>query len=429
MAGPITWQNVGGGGNNNAVSLLNMGQQQIQQGLGALSGIIRENQQREQRNFQAARDNNTAKYLDAVASAGGVEALQNPETRANLEAMRSGFGAAIDRNATRNAIDTRVSGLQQQERVANAYADDQLERSQRGLIDQGMQLAQAGDMAGVQKLLAENQFLNEGKVAQDLIGIVDSGTRRQYAADNQARADRSEKRQIAQFQESMAAAAENRVIRNEARRDAKEERDFRRNTRVLDDAASQAQNILTQQESRNPWARTSTDPGKDAAALLKNMVDSKGDSDFDAWLSTNKSDRRAMTETITKLLSDGVEVDGQKYQIPPALLQQELQAVAGETHWFKSPAGNIEQRFKDMLSGNAGAAARAQVEQAQQTKANAREFINTLKQAKTQIGTSSSLDTSGIVAGLAALAGNQPISSLQNSPGLLPNASEDLKMK
>lgn len=422
MAEPITWRTIGstvGGGS--AASLLAQGQRQATEGLDAISRLFRDDQRLQQQNFERARDNNTAKYLDAVAAAGGVDALQNPETRAGLEAMRAGFGAAIDRNATRNAIDSQVTGLQRAEAATAQYEDMQLERAQRGLIDQGVALAQAGDMEGVKKLLADNQFLNEGRLANELTGIVDAGTRRQYAAEDQARQGRNEQRQIAQFQESMAAAAENRVMRKEARQDAKEERDFRRNSRVLDDAAKQAQGILTQQEARNPWARTSTDPTKDAQALLSNL----SGGEYDAWLSSNESDRRAMTKSVTKLLSEGVEVDGKKYQIPPAMLQQELQAIAGNVHILSSPARDIENHFRDILSGNTGAPMRAQADLAQQTKANARNFINTLNRAKTRLGSSGSLDTSGIVAGLAELAGGYPVSSSANAPALMPEQDED----
>lgn len=405
MAEPITWRTIGSTVGGNPAGLLAMGQNQINQGLDAVSRLFRDEQRQQQANFAQVRDNNTAKYLDAVAAAGGIDALTNPETRAGLEAMRAGFGAAIDRNATRGAIDTQLAGLQRQAAAQGQYEDMQLERAQRGLIDQGVALAQAGDLAGVQKLLADNTFLNEAKLANELTGIVDAGTRRQYAAEDQARQNRNEARQAAQFQESMAAAAENRVMRKEARQDAKEERDFRRNSRVLDDAAAKAQGIVSQKLANNEWAQTSTDPSKDSAAILKGMVDKNGNSIFDSWIGSNDDDRRQMTKTVTKLLSEGVEVDGVKYKIPPAMIQQELANSGG--NWFIRTNGaskSLENFFKDSFTGNAGAVNRAKALEAQEIKDNARSFINTLNKAKVQIGSSGTLDTSGIVAGLAALA-------------------------
>ena len=430
MAEPITWRNVGGTVGGGTAGLLAMGQQQVNQGLDAISKLFRSNAAQDERNFLRVRENNTAQYLDAVASAGGVDALQDPATRQGLEALRAGFGAAIDREATRGAVDTRIAGLQRQAAATAEFEDMNTERAQRGLIDQGIALASAGNMDGVRQLLAENQFLNEGKLANELFGIVDAGTRRQYAAEDQARQNRSEQRQIAQFKETMAAAAENRVIRNEARRDAKEERDFRRNSRVLDDAATKAQGILSAKLANNEWANTSTDPAKDATTILKGMVDKNGNSVSDSWLGSNADDRRQMTQTVTKLLSEGVEVDGVKYKVPPALIQQELAASGGD--WFIRTNGaskSLEEFFKNSFTGNAGAVNRAKALEAQEIKANAREFINTLNKAKVQIGTSSSLDTSGIVAGLAALANPSGAAAAGLAPALMPERGEDDKLR
>lgn len=422
MAEPITWRNVGGGGGANPAALLALGQNQVQQGLSALSGLFRNEQRLQERNSVQMRDNNTAKYLDAVASAGGVDELQNPETRAGLENLRAGFGAAIDRNATRDAIDNRVKGLQQQTLVANQFTDQATEREQRALVDQGLQMAQAGDMGGVQKLLADTQFLNEGKVASDLLGVLDAKTRRQYAAEDQERQGRAEGRQIAQFQESMAAAAENRILRRESMEDTRKERAFRNGARVLDDAAEQAKGILNTRLAGNEWANVSTDPGKDAQVLLKGI----SEGDFDSWLNSNASDRRQMQQGITELLTTGVVVDGQTYKVPPALLQQELNNVAGQTWLTDNPMENIRESLRNSLSGNAGAGNRAKVREAEEVRDRANNVMQTLKRAKTQLGSSSSLDTSGIVQALAELAGKAPVNSSQSGPDLLPSAEEDL---
>lgn len=405
MADPITWRNVGSTVGSNPAGLLHIGQQQTQQGLDAIGKLFQTNTRQDQDNFERARENNTASYLDAVANAGGIDALQNPETQANLKALRDSFGAAIDKNVTRNAVTERISGLQRQEAAAAQYDDMQTERAQRGLIDQGVAMASAGDMAGVQKLLADNQFLNEGKLANELTGIVDAGTRRAYAAEDQARQNRAETRQVQQFNETMKAAAENRVIRNEARQDAKEERDLRRNTRVLDDSITQAGNIVKTKLANNEWAQTSVDPAKDASTILASMVDKKGDSTVDAWFGFNDDDRREMTKTVHKLLAEGVEVDGVKYKIPPAMIQQELAASGGNV-WLQSNGAskNLEEFFKNSFTGNAGAANRAKATQAQEIKDRAREFTQTIGKAKTSLGATATLDTSGIVKALAELA-------------------------
>jgi hypothetical protein len=423
MAEPITWRNVGGGGGGNPAALLAMGQNQVQQGLSALGGLFRDEQKLQIRNSAQVRENNTSQYLDAVANAGGVDALQNPETRAQLEGMRAGFGAAIDRDATRGAIDNRVKSLQQQTMVDNQFTDQATERQQRGLVDQGLELAQAGDMQGVQKLLADTQFLDEGKVANNLMGILDAKTRRQYAAEDQQRQDRAEGRQIAQFQESMAAASENRLMRKEALADSRQERAFRNGARTLDDAAEQAKTILNTRLAGNEWANTSTDPGKDAAVLLKGLTDS---GKFTSFLNSDKTDIRQMQEGVTDLLSTGVDVDGQTYKVPPALLQQVINQNSKNWNLFDNPMDSIRNDLRNSLSGNAGAGNRAKVREAQTVRDQANNVMQTLKRAKTQLGTSSTLDTSGIVQALAELAGQKPVTSSKSNQNLLPNADEDI---
>lgn len=424
MADPITWRNVGSGGGGNPAALLAMGQNQVQQGLSAIGDLFRNEQKLQQQNSVQVRDNNTAKYLDAVAGAGGIDALQDPAKRAELEATRAGFGAAIDRNATRDAIDNRVKGLQQQTLVANQYEDQATERQQRNLIDHGLQLAQAGDAEGVQKLLSDTQFLNEGKVASDLMGVLDARTRRQYASEDQARQGRAEGRQIAQFQESMAASAENRIYQREARADATQERAYRSGARLLDDAAEQAKTILNERLKGNEWANVSADPAKDAQVLLGGT---KGLEKFTSFANTDSTDYKQVQSGITELLSKGIEVDGQNYKVPPAILQQVINSNSNNWNVLDNPINAIRTELKNSLSGNAGAGNRAKVREAAQIREEANNVMQTLKRGKTQLGTSSRFDTSGIVQALARLAGQAPAASSQNSPDLLPNADEDSK--
>lgn len=422
MAEPITWRNIGGGGGANPTALLALGQNQVQQGFNAISGLLKDEQRLQTQNAVQVRDNNTAKYLDAVASAGGLDALQDPAKRAELEDMRAGFGASIDRNATRDAIDKRVTGLQKQTLVANQFTDQATERQQRELVDRGLEMANAGDMGGVQKLLAETQFLNEGKVASDLLGVLDARTRRQYAAEDQQRQDRAEGRQIAQFQESMAAAAENRIMRKEAMTDAREQRNYRQGAMVLDDAAEQAKTILNTRLQGNEWANISTDPAKDMQVMLLAVG---GLDKFASTTNSDASDFKQMQEGLTDLLSNGIEVDGQIYKVPPAILQQALITNSNRVNFWDNPLSQIKTTVSDSLSGNAGAANRAKVREAADVRAKAYNVMETLKRGKTQLGSSSSLDTSGIVQALAELAGKAPVNSSSNNQSLLPSADED----
>lgn len=423
MAGPITWRTVGGnGGGGAATSLLSLGNQQVQQSFNALQNILKNETELQAKNQQQVAANNTAKYLDAV-NAVGLDGLQDPEQRAGLEAMRAGFGAAVDRNATRNAIDNRVTGLQKQAVASNQFQDQATEREQRDILDHGLELARQGDEAGVQKLLQDTKFLNEGKVTSDLMGVLDARTRRGYAAEDQARQGRAESRQIAQFQESMAAAAENRIMRKEDRADRQEERAFRNGARILDDASNQAKDIVNTRLAGNEWANVSTDPAKDAQVILGGP---KGLKNFSSYLNTDKTDFKQVQNGVTDLLSNGLEVDGEIYKIPPAVLQQVINSHSNRVNFFDNPMEDIKKELRDSLSGNKGAANRAKIREAGNVRAAAANFMQTAKRAKTQLGSSSSLDTSGIVSALAELAGKTPVGSSKSNPNLLPGPDEDL---
>lgn len=423
MAGPTTWRNIGGGGGGNATALLALGNQQVQQSFNALQNILKNESALQEKNQAQVAANNTAQYLDAV-NAAGLDGLQDPEQRAGLEAMRAGFGAAIDRNATRGAIDNRIANVQKQVVAGNQFQDQATERDQRALIDRGLEMATAGDMQGVQKLLSDTQFLNEGKVTSDLMGVLDARTRRTYAAEDQARQERSEGRQIAQFQESMAAAAENRIMRKEDRADRAEERAFRNGARVLDDASNQAKEILNTRLAGNEWANVSTDPAKDAQVLLKTAG---GLEKFSSWLNTDSTDYKQMQAGVTDLLSKGIEVEGEIYKVPPAILQQVLNSQSTTWNITDNPMDAIRTEIKNSLSGNAGAGNRAKVRDANEVRAAANNFMQTVKRGKTQLGSSSTLDTSGIVSALAELAGQKPVTSSKSNPDLLPGADEDQK--
>jgi len=422
MASPITWRNIGGGGGGNSTALLALGNQQVQQSFNALQDIFKNESALQAKNQQAVTANNTASYLDAV-NAADIAGLQDPEQRAELEAMRAGFGAAIDRNATRGAIDSRVANLQKQAVAAGQFQDQATEREQRALVDKGLEMATSGDMEGVQKLLTDTQFLNEGKVTSDLMGVLDARTRRQYAAEDQQRQGRAETRQIAQFQESMAAAAENRILRREDRADRQEERAFRNGSRILDDAANQAKEILNTRLAGNEWAQVSTDPAKDTQVLLKTAG---GLEKFESLANVDAVDYKQMQTGITELLSKGIEVEGEIYKVPPAILQQVLNSQSTTWNIRDNPMNDIRTEIKNSLSGNEGAGNRAKVREAAQVRAAANNFMQTVKRGKTQLGSSSTLDTSGIVSALAELAGKTPVTSSKSNQDLLPGADEDL---
>lgn len=429
MAGPITWRTVGGGGSS-AASFLNMGQQQIQQGLSTLSGLVKENQKADEQNFQMVRDNNTEKYLDAVQSAGGIEALQNPEIRAQLEAQRAGFGAAIDRNATRNSIDTQVTGLQRAASVSNAYQDQTTERSQRGLIDNLYQLAASGDKAGAEKILNENQLFDEGNIRKNITGTFDAATSRQYAAEDQARQGRQESRSaeshvlsMQNMRESLANAREDRAYKGT-------ERTYLRNAKTLDDAVAQVEGMVKANEASNIFSKVSGNAPKDTADALKEGMTAN---EFDAWWGTDKASRVAIQNTTQDLMQKGVRLtsggEAIDVPIPPDLIKNYLASTKGTAYGLNpysgsdSAAKDMRAYFDDYVNKNPEVAIQAREGAKMRKQASA--LVNTLKRKKTELSGTTSLDTSDIVKQLSEYAAGSKAPASQPAPSLIPDRNAD----
>lgn len=208
MAGPITWRNVGGSPVGGANGLLAAGQQQMAQGLQTLQNLFATNAKEDAANRDAVKDYNTNKFLDQVAST-DLATLGSEQGRAELNALRQQFGAAIDQAGTRNAIDQRLTAAQTQAINQGKFEDFTTERGQRELVDNIRGLAAQGDKAGVEKILNDNQFLQEGDLRKELSGVFDDAQQRQYRQNSENRAVSAEGRSAASHALSMESGREN----------------------------------------------------------------------------------------------------------------------------------------------------------------------------------------------------------------------------
>lgn len=353
MAGPITWRNVGGG-DLGAGQLTASGGQMIQQGLASLQRLAADQQAINIQNQKNMRNVNTQDYLDQVAAISTAGDLTNPETRQQLEQSRLSYGNLIDRSAARGAVDQRAADLMKQEIQQNQFADMTLEREQRPLVDQLYQFARSGDKAGVNKMLEQVNFLQEGKLASDLDSVFDKQTNREYAAENQARAARGERRSEAQFAESMSAARENRQMRREQFADMQEERAFKRGTQVLDAALGDLQGKLQQAEAMNPGGKISTDVPKDTSVIMKQLEDTNN-----PLIGFTSNSKRKTQEAIQSLMSDGIEVQldpdspKERIKITPGQMQQFVDVHKGDFNFFSGGTkGQLEDYFREMYERN-----------------------------------------------------------------------------
>lgn len=353
MAGPITWRTVTGG-DMGAGNLAASGGQMIQQGLESLQRLAADQQSLNIQNQKNVRNTNTQDYLDQVAAISSAGDLNNPETRAQLEQARLGYGNLIDRGVTRGAVDARAADLQRQEIAENQFADMNLEREQRPLIEQLYQYARDGNRDGVKQMLGEVNFLQEGKLASDLDSVFDKQTNREYAAEGQARAARGEQRQITQFNESRADAAENRSMRREAFNAQQEERAFKRGNQILDSALEDVGAQLKAAEAANPGGKISTDAPADTSVIMKQLEDTNN-----PLIGFQSNSKRKTQETIQSLLTDGVEVPLEeggpktRIRITPSQMQQFVDVHKGDFNFFSGGAkGAMQDYFREMYERN-----------------------------------------------------------------------------
>lgn len=111
----ITWRNVDGGqGALAAGRLLQGAEQSFNSGFSGLQGVLKQYQGQEQANWNAGKDMNTNAFMDRLSQAKTPEEMAALQSSGELDQMLSGFGAQIDRNAVRTALDTRGDFLRQQ---------------------------------------------------------------------------------------------------------------------------------------------------------------------------------------------------------------------------------------------------------------------------------------------------------------------------
>ena len=122
MRNPITWRNVRGSddtGHTAASLILGRAQESFNSGLQNLRSALGDAQQVRADNRQNTIDNNTAAYLDQLAQINSVDGLDS--SRAALQAQLNGYGAMIDRDQVRGALDNRLTELRTAENAQREF--------------------------------------------------------------------------------------------------------------------------------------------------------------------------------------------------------------------------------------------------------------------------------------------------------------------
>jgi hypothetical protein len=143
MGLPITWRNVEAPDFSGASRMLSQAQVGFNNGFAQFQDILKNQEATAESNWKVTRDNNTQAFLDSVNRYRTPEEYQAALESGALDVSR--FGPQIDRSAARNALDGRLSILQDRTTKANQFADQIKAREAQPIIDQLSTMAVSDD--------------------------------------------------------------------------------------------------------------------------------------------------------------------------------------------------------------------------------------------------------------------------------------------
>lgn len=168
MANPITWRSLQGASSTGAASIMDSARGAFNDGFGALQGVLDKEQATAEANWDNTKQNNTNQLMDKYASYKSPEELAAAQASGELDALKAQFGNQYDAAAVREM----EGGLQQKliERISaqNQYADDSLDRTQRGDVDAIKGMIAQRDFTGANSALERLELRNEAPLFEAL---------------------------------------------------------------------------------------------------------------------------------------------------------------------------------------------------------------------------------------------------------------------
>jgi cytochrome c556 len=158
---PITWRNVNGGNGLGVASrILDRAGDQFQGSLNTLGGLLNSAETNIEDNRVQGVTNNTNAFMDQLAAYNNPEDLQAAE--AQLRQQLASYGSAgIDRDRTRGAIESTITGLQQEDTARRNYDFNKAKDAARPLQDQFDALlatgSETGDFSAAEQFALDNQ--------------------------------------------------------------------------------------------------------------------------------------------------------------------------------------------------------------------------------------------------------------------------------
>lgn len=156
---PITWKNINQGSDMAAVRLLESAGRSINTGFDNFKGLLNEARTTDEANRATTIDNNTDAFLDRLNQFQSPEALQQAQASGELDRLRQGFGAMIDKDQTRGAVDQQVNTLRERTNQAYTFDQNRLEQEQAPVVENLRYAIANNDDATVRQLLEANPNL------------------------------------------------------------------------------------------------------------------------------------------------------------------------------------------------------------------------------------------------------------------------------
>ena len=161
----ITWRNIEGG--NQMVSMMGMrdAQRSMTDGFQGLQDVLKQYQGQEKANWDAGKEQNTQAFLDRLSQAKTPEEMAALQASGELDRLKAGFGAQIDRSAVRNALDTRGDFLRQQATNKMTYDNQAQDNADAPIRDRFLTEARQIDVSDPSKVEAQLNML-EARLAE-----------------------------------------------------------------------------------------------------------------------------------------------------------------------------------------------------------------------------------------------------------------------
>jgi hypothetical protein len=167
MARPITWQNVNGPSLADASAPMLAAQRSFDNAFGRVREELDRRQLTEDKNYEVGKENNTQEFISELSKFKTPEELQAAQDSGQLDAMRSRFGAQVNRSAINQAQELRPGLLQERITRGNQFTDAQQEREFRPTTDMLNQAIVSGDSFTFNKIMGDNPNIpNKAKFEQ-----------------------------------------------------------------------------------------------------------------------------------------------------------------------------------------------------------------------------------------------------------------------